>query len=252
MTTAATLLFDTASPATKPAAAISGTTGPNAAAQAPFAALLADGGVLQVSNLGQLVAANAPVSGSDFLGLGIVDGADRPLEGEAGVFALLTSTALTAPAPTAKAPGGLLGAALPATPLTGHAPAAPASPQHATGRRRGGADDRPTNQGRRGSARVVPAGVRNRNRAGPVGGAGSRGGAGPVERRAFRIDRHPGGGFEGGQGGDGRFPGFPRIASVGPCANGECDSRGITGAAGHGVAIDAAGDADHRISFDAR
>lgn len=132
MTTAATLLFDTASPATKPAAAISGATGPNAAAQAPFAALLADGGVLQVSNLGQLVAANAPVSGSDFLGLGIVDGADRPLEGEAGVFALLTSTALTAPAPTAKAPGGLLGAALPATPLTGHAPAAPASPQHAT------------------------------------------------------------------------------------------------------------------------
>jgi flagellar hook-length control protein FliK len=116
MTTAATLLFDTALPAGKPAAAISGASG-----QTPFAALLAGGGVLQVSDFGQLVAANAPVSGAELFGPGGIvsgmqgEGTDGSPEDIAGLFALLDTTALTTPLPAAKIPGGILGAA-PTTP----------------------------------------------------------------------------------------------------------------------------------------
>ena len=98
MTTAATLMFDTPSPAATPAAAMAGASG-----QSPFAAVLAEGGILQVSDLEQLVSANMPFAADGVFGAAMPadhaadHAADHGADSGPGIFALLNTTALASP-----------------------------------------------------------------------------------------------------------------------------------------------------------
>jgi hypothetical protein len=102
MTTAATLMLDTLSPAATPAAAIPGASG-----QSPFATVLAEGGVLQVSDLDQMVAANMPLTADGELGVAIpgAHGLDHAADPDQAIFALFDTTALASQSAPIAIPG---------------------------------------------------------------------------------------------------------------------------------------------------